>query len=128
MALGSKRVNNTDVNGYSDMGVSPYATLDMRLPCRIDKQWRAAFGIDRSTTARYWNFHTYPQRSYVVEVKSDPLDRPWRSRVAARCRSVRSVLSGLKLGSPLTSVRRPWRRGSPFRRRKACGLATAPRE
>ena len=38
---------------------------------RIDRQWSAAFGIDNLNNDKYWNFHPYPQRSYVAELKFD---------------------------------------------------------
>lgn len=66
-----RTLNNADVNGHAYMGVSRYATLDLRLLWRIDRQWSAAFGIDNLDNDRYWNFHPYPQRSYSAELKFD---------------------------------------------------------
>ena len=66
-----RTLNNADVNGFSYMGVSKYATLDARLLWRIDRQWSAAFGVDNLNNYQFWNFHPYPQRSYTAELKFD---------------------------------------------------------
>ncbi|WP_082580077.1 TonB-dependent receptor [Pelomonas sp. Root1444] len=66
-----RTLNNADVNGFAYMGVSRYATADLRVLWKIDRQWSAAFGIDNLNNAKYWNFHPYPQRSYCAELKFD---------------------------------------------------------
>ncbi|HEY0956366.1 MAG TPA: TonB-dependent receptor [Roseateles sp.] len=66
-----RTLNNADVNGFAYMGVSKYATADVRVLWKINRQWSAAFGIDNLNNYRYWNFHNYPQRSYSAELKFD---------------------------------------------------------
>ncbi|NCT82829.1 MAG: TonB-dependent receptor [Comamonadaceae bacterium] len=66
-----RTLNNSDVNGFAYMGVSKYATADLRLLWKPDRQWSAAFGIDNLNNYNYWNFHNYPQRSYTAELKFD---------------------------------------------------------
>jgi iron complex outermembrane recepter protein len=66
-----RTLNNADVNGSAYMGVSKFATADLRLLWKIDRQWSAALGIDNLNNDRYWNFHPYPQRSYAAELKFD---------------------------------------------------------
>ena len=66
-----RTLNNSDVNGFTYQGVSKFFTVDARVLCRIDSQWSAAFGIDNLNNDKYWNFHPYPQRSYVAELKFD---------------------------------------------------------
>ena len=63
-------LNNSDVNSYAYMGVSPFTTVDVRARWEIDPRWTAAFGIDNLTNQTYWNFHPYPQRSYTAELKA----------------------------------------------------------
>ena len=65
-----RTLNNSDVNGYAYMGVSPYTTMDVRTRWQINPQWVAAFGIDNLNNDKYWNFHPYPQRSYMAELKA----------------------------------------------------------
>jgi len=66
-----RTLNNADVNGAAYMGVSRYATADLRLLWKITRQWSAALGIDNLNNAKYWNFHPYPQRSTTAELKFD---------------------------------------------------------
>jgi iron complex outermembrane receptor protein len=35
------------------------------------KRWSASFGIDNLNDYQYWNFHPYPGRSLVTEIKYD---------------------------------------------------------
>ena len=65
-----RTLNNADVNGYAYMGVSPYTTVDVRTRWQINPQLVAAFGIDNLNNDKYWNFHPYPQRSYMAELKA----------------------------------------------------------
>ena len=64
-------LNNADTNGYAYMGSSRYFTTDLRLRYQVAKQWTAAFGVDNLNNDKYWNFHPYPQRTYVAELKFD---------------------------------------------------------
>lgn len=66
-----RTLNNADVNGYTYQGVSKYLTTDVRLRYVVGKQWTASLGIDNLNNYKYWNFHPYPQRSYVAELKFD---------------------------------------------------------
>ncbi len=65
-----RTLNNSDVNGYAYMGVSPFTTLDVRTRWQITPTLVAAFGIDNLNNDKYWNFHPYPQRSYTAELKA----------------------------------------------------------
>ena len=66
-----RTLNNSDVNGFTYMGVSKFFTVDARLRYQADRQWSLALGIDNLNNYSYWNFHPYPQRSYVAELKFD---------------------------------------------------------
>jgi iron complex outermembrane recepter protein len=64
-----RTLNNSDVNGNTYQGVSPFLTADMRVLYKVAPKWTLAMGIDNLNNARYWNFHPYPQRSYHLELK-----------------------------------------------------------
>jgi iron complex outermembrane receptor protein len=64
-------LDNSDPNGFAYQGASKYFTADLRVTYRIDKQWAAAVGIDNLNNYKYWNFHPYPQRTWVAELKFD---------------------------------------------------------
>jgi iron complex outermembrane recepter protein len=66
-----RTLNNSDVNGYAYMGVSPFTSVDVRARWQISPQLVAAFGIDNLNNDKYWNFHPYPQRSYTAELKAN---------------------------------------------------------
>ncbi|RFO95162.1 TonB-dependent receptor [Rhodoferax lacus] len=64
-----RTLNNADVNGYTYQGVSEFFTTDVRVRYAQGKRWSASFGIDNLNNYQYWNFHPYPNRSYVLEFK-----------------------------------------------------------
>ena len=66
-----RTLNNADVNGFTYQGVSKYITADVRVRYVMAKQWTASFGIDNLNNYQYWNFHPYPQRSYMAELTFD---------------------------------------------------------
>ncbi len=66
-----RTLNNADVNGYTYQGVSEFFTTDVRVRYVEGKRWSASFGIDNLNNYQYWNFHPYPNRSYVFELKCD---------------------------------------------------------
>ena len=65
------QLDNSDVNGFAYMGASRYLIVDLRTRYRISRKAVAAFGIDNLTNEEYWNFHPYPKRTYVAELKYD---------------------------------------------------------
>jgi iron complex outermembrane receptor protein len=64
-------LDNSDPNGFAYQGTSKYFTADLRAVYRIDGHWTAALGVDNLNNYQYWNFHPYPQRSWVAELKWD---------------------------------------------------------
>jgi iron complex outermembrane receptor protein len=65
-------LDNSDPNGFAYQGASRYFTTDVRVRYQINRQWSAAVGIDNLNNYQYWNFHPYPQRTYMLEVKFTP--------------------------------------------------------
>ena len=64
-------LDNSDPNGFAYQGASKYFTADLRATYRLSRQWSVALGIDNLNNYRYWNFHPYPQRTWLAEVKYD---------------------------------------------------------
>ncbi len=64
-------LDNSDPNGFAYQGASKYFTTDVRATYRFSKQWSAALGIDNLNNYKYWNFHPYPQRTFIAELKFD---------------------------------------------------------
>jgi iron complex outermembrane receptor protein len=66
-----RTLNNSDVNGYTYQGVSKFFTVDLRAHYQVTKNTAVGVGIDNVNNYKYWNFHPYPQRTYVADVKVD---------------------------------------------------------
>ena len=62
-------LDNSDPNGFAYQGASRYFTTDVRVRYQITKQVSAAVGIDNLNNYQFWNFHPYPQRTYLAELK-----------------------------------------------------------
>ncbi|MEO5694410.1 MAG: TonB-dependent receptor [Usitatibacter sp.] len=65
------QVDNSDVNGFSYTGASRFLVADARARYRFNKQWSASLGVDNLDNAEYWNFHPYPRRTWLGELKYD---------------------------------------------------------
>lgn len=65
------QLNNSDVNGFAYQGASRYLVLDLRTRYRVQRQTVVSLGIDNLSNEEYWNFHPYPKRTYVAELKHD---------------------------------------------------------
>jgi iron complex outermembrane recepter protein len=64
-------LDNVDPNGFAYTGTSKFFVADVRVRHRFDKQWSASFGIDNLNNYTYWNFHPYPARTFMADVKFD---------------------------------------------------------
>ena len=64
-------LNNADVNGFAYQGSSKYFTTDVRVRFQASRQLSLAVGIDNLNNCAYWNFHPYPQRTAMVELRYD---------------------------------------------------------
>lgn len=65
------QLDNSDVNGFAYGGISSFFVTDVRVRYQIAKQWSASIGIDNLNNKKYWNFHPYPQRTVLAELKFD---------------------------------------------------------
>jgi len=64
-------LDNSDPNGYAYTGTSKFFVVDARVRVKIDRQWSAALGVDNLNNYEYWNFHPYPQRTFIAELRWD---------------------------------------------------------
>ena len=74
LRYGGKQFNsldNTDPNGARYQGASTFLVVDARLRYQVNPQWSAAFGVDNLNKQLYWNFHPYPARTFVGELRFD---------------------------------------------------------
>jgi iron complex outermembrane recepter protein len=66
-----RTLDNADVNGNTYFGVSRFFVVDVRARWQVSKTVAAALGIDNLNNDKYWNFHPYPQRTFVAELRAD---------------------------------------------------------
>lgn len=62
-------LDNSDPNGARWQGTSRFLVADLRLRWQPTRQWSAALGVDNLNDELYWNFHPYPLRTVVAELK-----------------------------------------------------------
>lgn len=62
-------LDNSDTNGDVFGGQSKFFVMDTKFDYRFDKQFSVSVGIDNLNNEKYYTFHPYPQRTYVVQVK-----------------------------------------------------------
>jgi iron complex outermembrane receptor protein len=60
-------LDNSDTNGYTFTGLSPFLVFDVRARYESEK-WTASLGIDNLGDYEYWAFHPYSQRSFIAEL------------------------------------------------------------
>jgi iron complex outermembrane receptor protein len=63
------QLSNADVNGNAYTGASAYLVLDARYRYRLAPKTVASLGVDNLSNRTYWNFHPYPQRTWVADLK-----------------------------------------------------------
>lgn len=64
-------LDNSDPIGARYQGASRFLVADARVRWKVDAHWSAALGVDNLGERTYWNFHPYPQRTWVAELKFD---------------------------------------------------------
>jgi iron complex outermembrane receptor protein len=60
-------LDNSDPNGYSFTGTSPFVVFDLRARYSNDR-WSASVGVDNVGDEEYWAFHPYTRRSVLAEL------------------------------------------------------------
>ena len=65
------QLDNSDVNGFAYTAGSRYLIIDLRTRYRVNKNTVASLGVDNLTDQEYWNFHPYPKRTWIAELKYD---------------------------------------------------------
>jgi iron complex outermembrane recepter protein len=64
-------LDNSDRNGDVYQGISDFLVADARLVWRPAARWSWSVGVDNLNNATYWNFHPYPQRTWLTELRFD---------------------------------------------------------
>ncbi len=64
-------LDNSDPNGATYTGVSKFLVADVRARYQATKSVTISAGIDNLNNEKYWVFHPYTQRMFVLELKAD---------------------------------------------------------
>lgn len=62
-------LDNTDPNGAVYQGVSDFTVLDLRVVWKPSDRWSLSVGLDNAGNEAYWNFHPYPKRTWLTELR-----------------------------------------------------------
>jgi len=61
-------IDNSDPVSQTFQGFAAYFVMDARLQYQIDDNSTASFGIDNLNNDKYFLYHPFPQRTFVMEI------------------------------------------------------------
>ncbi|HKQ10026.1 MAG TPA: TonB-dependent receptor [Rhizomicrobium sp.] len=61
-------IDNSDSISQTYQGFAGYFVVDMRARYKIDDKWNISAGVDNLNNDKYFLFHPFPQRTFVMEV------------------------------------------------------------
>jgi iron complex outermembrane receptor protein len=61
-------IDNSDPVSQTFQGFAGYMVADARVHYDIDSNWSAAVGVDNLNNDKYFLFHPFPQRTFVMEL------------------------------------------------------------
>jgi iron complex outermembrane receptor protein len=62
-------LDNSDVRFNTYQGFGEWFVADARATFKFDPHWTGSFGVDNLLNRKYFLFHPFPQRTFVVNVK-----------------------------------------------------------
>ena len=61
-------IDDSDPVSHTYQGFVGYFVVDARAQVRLDKNWTFSAGVDNLNNEKYFLFHPFPQRSFVMEI------------------------------------------------------------
>ncbi len=61
-------LDNSDHDGNTWQGFAGYFVMDIRATYRLGDHWELAAGVDSVNNDKYFLFHPFPQRTFVMEL------------------------------------------------------------
>jgi iron complex outermembrane receptor protein len=61
-------IDNSDPISQTYQGFAGYLVADVRARYQMDEHWNIALGVDNLNNDKYFLFHPFPQRTFVMEV------------------------------------------------------------
>ncbi len=62
-------IDNSDPNSHTFQGFDGYMVVDARAHYQVDDNWSASAGVDNLNNDKYFLFHPFPQRTFVMEIR-----------------------------------------------------------
>jgi iron complex outermembrane receptor protein len=62
-------IDNSDPVSQTYQGFAGYFVLDTRVQYRLDDNWHLSAGVDNFNNDKYFLFHPFPQRTFVMELR-----------------------------------------------------------
>jgi len=62
-------IDNSDPVSQTFQGFAGYMVLDARVQYRIDENWRVSLGVDNLNNDKYFLYHPFPQRTFLMELR-----------------------------------------------------------
>jgi iron complex outermembrane receptor protein len=61
-------IDNSDPVAQTFQGFGDYFVMDARIRYRIDGNWSASVGVDNLNDDKYFEYHPFPQRTFLMEL------------------------------------------------------------
>jgi iron complex outermembrane receptor protein len=61
-------IDNSDPISQTYQGFAGYFVVDARVRYNIDENWNLSVGVDNLNNDKYFLFHPFPQRTFVMQV------------------------------------------------------------
>jgi iron complex outermembrane receptor protein len=61
-------IDNSDPNTHTYQGFDGYLVADARIQYRWDQNWTLSAGVDNLNNDKYFLFHPFPQRTFLMEI------------------------------------------------------------
>jgi iron complex outermembrane receptor protein len=61
-------IDNSDPVSQTYQGFAQYIVVDVRARYKVDRNWNVSLGVDNLNNDRYFEFHPFPQRTFVMEI------------------------------------------------------------
>jgi len=61
-------IDNSDPVSQTYQGFAGYFVVDARIRYKLDRNWNLSVGVDNLNNDKYFLFHPFPQRTFVMEV------------------------------------------------------------
>jgi iron complex outermembrane receptor protein len=61
-------IDNSDTVSQTFQGFGAYFVVDARVQYRVDDHWTASIGVDNLNNDKYFLYHPFPQRTFLMEI------------------------------------------------------------